>query len=113
MKTKPAELPDVICPKCGYVADCAQGVGRAASEKPYPGALSICFNCGDLAVFTDFLYLREIEPEELVKLPTAIRNTIAAAQNAIRARGPVQPSGSMNSVSPASVPSVSRPEKRS
>lgn len=113
MNTKPAELPDVICPKCGYVADCAQGVGRAANEKPYPGALSICFNCGDLAVFTDFLYLREIEPEEMARLPDGIRATIATAQIMIRARGPVQPSGSVNSVSPASVPSVSRPEKRS
>lgn len=53
------------CPACGYRADRTTGVGNADGASPTPGALSLCIDCGEWAVFeNDFVGLRLRAPSE-------------------------------------------------
>ena len=53
------------CPGCGRVNDLATHAGEINAGGPQPGNLSICFQCGHLAMFCDDMSLRELTDEEM------------------------------------------------
>ncbi len=52
------------CPHCGYQTDCVSSVG--SGRKPGDGNLSLCFECGEWAVFGPDLRLRAPTDKEFV-----------------------------------------------
>lgn len=45
------------CPRCGHTMDCASGL--SGDRPPGPGDISLCINCGGIALYTEDLQLRE------------------------------------------------------
>lgn len=62
------KIPDTDCPYCGRLINAATGVDVGTT--PSPGAVSICFYCGEILVFTDTLSYRKPTPEELIDITT-------------------------------------------
>ena len=62
MKSHP--MPLNTCMACGYAHDAASIVG-AKDHQPRPGDMSVCLNCGHLAVFDDQLRLRALTADEV------------------------------------------------
>ena len=77
-----------FCHVCGYETDAAnslvEGPGR---QLPAPGDLSVCLNCGTLAILAPDMALRAPKPEECGNLPEAA----LVAQFAVRQRGRLAP----------------------
>jgi hypothetical protein len=63
-------IPPVKCPYCGYKMDAATGVFDGEGHSPTPGSISICLNCGKVAVFTEELGMRLPTPEEAIEFAT-------------------------------------------
>ena len=57
------KMPPQMCPACGYVLYAATEAHRG-DDKPSPGNVSICLNCGDVGFFDEFLRLRPPTPTE-------------------------------------------------
>jgi hypothetical protein len=76
------------CRTCGYDFDSATAV--KGDSAPEPGSISICGNCGELAVFEDDRLVREPTEAELAELMASkVWVKVDAAQKLIRAgRGP-------------------------
>jgi len=81
-------LPESSCPRCKYLMDATTPMD-AIKSGPGAGDFTICLNCGTLLRFTDHLYLREMEPEELDELGASQRIMINKAQALIWSRGPL------------------------
>jgi hypothetical protein len=77
-----------FCHVCGYDTDAAnslvEGPGR---QLPAPGDLSVCLNCGTLAILAPDMALRAPKPEDCGNLPEAA----LVAQFAVRQRGRLAP----------------------
>ena len=77
---KTTRTPKNKCPACGYQVDAVSEVdGNAVPEK---GDISICLNCGAIAIFKDDLTLRKPTGEELLKVsldPNVIKHQIHRA----------------------------------
>lgn len=58
------KMKQQMCLKCGYHLDASSAADRS-NDKPEPGNVSICLNCGFLAFFGDDLMLRRPTREEL------------------------------------------------
>ena len=58
------KIPPQMCPKCGYVVSAASATD-GSDDKPEPGNGVFCLNCGELAIFDDFMRLRPPTPTEL------------------------------------------------
>lgn len=69
-------IPTTPCPHCGVQQPMAYAVPGQERNRPHPGALSICIDCGNLSKFGDKL--------ELVALPPAERKDIEASPTAGR-----------------------------
>lgn len=54
-----------ICSKCGYNFDCATDL--RVENRPKPGDWSMCFKCGNIAVFDEQLKVRSATQEELLR----------------------------------------------
>ena len=66
--------------RCGYRLDAATGAFTERAARP--GSVSMCFNCGALAVFDERMELRQPTPEERLRIaldPQVIRLQIARA----------------------------------
>lgn len=60
------ELPDQVCPACGYKQTHASEIeDRGAPEK---GDVSICFSCAQLTIFDADLRLRRATAEDIAEL---------------------------------------------
>jgi hypothetical protein len=66
MKMSATSIGEQRCAKCGYKMD--QASDAFGEDKPKPGDLSVCLNCGAIAVFGENLQLREPTPEEKLKI---------------------------------------------
>lgn len=55
------------CLHCGKILDAASGVDDD-DMPPKPGDVSICFYCGNIAVFGDNLLLRQPTDKEIIAL---------------------------------------------
>ena len=64
MKNHPTK--DQPCINCGEII-CA-ALNTTDNNAPFPGALSICADCGHLMVFADDMSFREPTAEEMVNL---------------------------------------------
>jgi hypothetical protein len=73
-------IPKVHCNVCGYCMN--QSTAAYGDDKPKSGDVSICANCGHIAVFDEQLNLREPTPEEQKELDSDQR--IIHAQILIR-----------------------------
>lgn len=62
-KGRTTELP-MVCPWCGDKHDLASEVSRRG-KTPKPGAVALCVNCGEWAVFDENLALRKPTADEL------------------------------------------------
>lgn len=75
-----------ICSNCHHAIESNTEVG-GDSHLPTPGAISICFYCGQVCVFNDDLSLRKITEEEMDDLRAndhAVYKLIMEAVEAIR-----------------------------
>ena len=52
------------CLSCGVINDAATGVDD--SDKPYPGAITVCLTCGHIMAYADDLGLRELTVQEQI-----------------------------------------------
>jgi hypothetical protein len=57
------KLAPQMCVECGIVLNAVSGTVRP-NEAPTPGCVSLCLNCGHLALFDDNMMLREATQEE-------------------------------------------------
>jgi hypothetical protein len=82
------EIPKSPCPTCGYEVDRATCFTEQASS-PSSGDISVCFECGSIAVYTDALSLRSPTEAEVQKLKadTEVWFEILRVQQHVRARG--------------------------
>jgi len=46
--TQSGEMPPVTCPKCGEVHDGWTNLEEGSEEKPEPGAIIVCGDCGNI-----------------------------------------------------------------
>lgn len=73
-------IPEFRCLKCNYRMDCTtEAFGEGM---PKAGDLSMCMMCGYLMVFNEDLTVRELTPEERVRVksdPNVIRADIVRA----------------------------------
>jgi hypothetical protein len=53
-------IPSFRCPECGYSIDTAGTLDPRGPKvvRPRPGDISVCINCGDVAVFDEALKRR-------------------------------------------------------
>jgi hypothetical protein len=72
-------LPDVRCINCGVILTGAFAVD--ADHKPEPGNISICADCGHIAMFADDLSMRELTAKEQIEIAGDMR--ILMAQRAL------------------------------
>lgn len=56
------------CPSCADMMDKATYTEKDVVKEPYPGALAICFHCGELAIYDQRLRLRKLTERELTDL---------------------------------------------
>ena len=57
-----------ICPYCGTKLDIATKVNNFKIDNesmPKPGAISLCFSCGELSIFNDGLYMRKMTQKDM------------------------------------------------
>lgn len=62
-----AHLPDLSCPYCGELLDCATGAYADQSAVPTDGAVSLCVFCAQPAMFVVSVFgtaVRRATPEE-------------------------------------------------
>lgn len=59
--------PKARCMECGYVLECATHP-EDDNIRPEPGNLSICFNCGNLGIYTEGMFIRNLEEQELEEI---------------------------------------------
>lgn len=93
IKEKIEEVPyntlidNVRCPHCDSLIDIGEALGNA-DKAPEEGDLTVCDNCGELAVFNNELVLRKPTPNEILKLCTDVERSkaIANVQKAIKER---------------------------
>lgn len=86
---KSAEITASACPACGYQVDrTSSTAGEAIS--PRPGDVSLCANCGDIAVFDDTLRVARISPADLRKvMASEVGHKLREIQIYIADRGPL------------------------
>jgi DNA-directed RNA polymerase subunit RPC12/RpoP len=65
---KTTRMPEYRCLDCGAVHDAATNF---AGETPSSGSVSICAECGAIALFDDFLQLRRPTPAERASIERA------------------------------------------
>lgn len=56
------------CPHCGRVNELGTKVSGDGSERPTPGAFSMCFTCGVFSAYDEDLSLRKLNKEEAMGL---------------------------------------------
>lgn len=86
---------EFFCPRCLYgmdtssSADSVFGWGAGEFKPPKSGDVSICLNCGALAIFRDSYSLRAPRPGEILELMKNAKQWehIETLQNTILARG--------------------------
>jgi hypothetical protein len=64
-------LPKVRCRSCHKRLDAASTPDGRDEHRPKPGDFSVCIYCGDVAVFTDSMRLREPTGPEIVDIAGA------------------------------------------
>jgi hypothetical protein len=75
------------CPHCGYLFECASGVGH--DDAPSPGAITVCIHCAGIAIFGEGLAMRKPTLAELTALEgTEAGRHIDRLRSAIRASRP-------------------------
>lgn len=63
------KLPNYHCLDCGREMDAATTVpGLNEDAEPHPGAVSLCLQCGNVAIFADDMTLRPLTDDEVVDL---------------------------------------------
>jgi hypothetical protein len=70
-------IPKQKCPRCGYKLDAT--TSTSGDQKPEPGDLSLCFECGQISVFTENDGMRVPTKDEELELsvdPRVIRAQI-------------------------------------
>jgi hypothetical protein len=77
-----APLPTSKCLACGYDTN-ADRESEGAPIQPSPGDISICFNCGNVAEFSEILTLRPLSQP----LSTAERIEVDPIVKEIKRRG--------------------------
>lgn len=77
---------EITCPACGVVQDAATGVNDNL-QRPQPGSLGICYDCGALVRYEAApggLKLRELEGGEFFDLPLSIQKKMAALSKHVK-----------------------------
>lgn len=75
------------CPHCGYKVDSVTRMGHV--EKPKPGDISICLNCGEFGQFNEQLMLEKApdEADLLLALSDETRQLVVKARELLKLRG--------------------------
>jgi len=71
------------CPYCERRHDLHSGPSKLT-----PGALAVCIDCGEVAVFTDALTLRRMTNAEWLALEPRLRGWLSRVRTHIRERDP-------------------------
>jgi len=71
------KMPAVPCPACDAMLYSASGLSTDAPVTPYPGALTMCDQCGAWLTFTDTLALRLASAEEIEHIDPNLRRLAA------------------------------------
>lgn len=79
-------VPTTICRNCGYCPNEATPADDSNS-KPIPGSVAVCFNCGEISVFTDALGLRPALKNDLETLPKNVVDLLQYTRRIIVTRG--------------------------
>ncbi len=74
-------LEEQVCPHCGHDLDAHSGKNGA----PDPGDISICFYCGELIVFSEYLSLIKCSEEYLTQIDEETLTTVRNIQTKIKA----------------------------
>ena len=61
-------VPPTTCIECGTVNDSAAFASGPGVVRPREGNISMCFECGHLAIYNEDLSLREPTIDEMLKL---------------------------------------------
>lgn len=72
------DMPATSCPGCHGKIEVATGVGT--TNKPSPGAWTVCLYCGSILRFTEVLLLRFATEDEVEKLEPRSRQLLRVAQ---------------------------------
>ena len=88
MKDEAIRTPESRCPQCNYKTGAATQV-HGEEGSPEAGSISVCLNCGQLAVFNADLTLRRMTREEIADTmkDQGAWQTITKAQRMIEQRG--------------------------
>lgn len=79
-----SEVPTCCCLECGHEFNRASDV--VTDNMPAPGDVSVCIECGSIAVFRDDLTLRCITEREILALPLGEISKLQAARTAVLVR---------------------------
>lgn len=78
---KTTKVPEVSCVECGHPFDLATDIATDAT--PAPGDVSLCIECGNVAMFADDLTLRPISEDEIERMPLDHLSSLQRARKAI------------------------------
>jgi hypothetical protein len=67
------KMPAAPCPRCDALLYSATGLSSDTPVRPYPGALTMCDQCGTWLAFTDTLALRLASAEEIEHVDPQLR----------------------------------------
>ena len=77
---KTTHLEKQVCPYCGHILD-----AHSADEGfPAPGDISICFYCGGLNIFSNYLSLIKCKDEDLKSFDSETLEKIKEIQESIK-----------------------------
>ena len=83
--TKDQMLKPYACPFCGAVHECATSA-TDKEERPGVGDISICTDCGQFAVWTEFLDWRKLTLEDMRTIPAELLAQMRFVQKFIQSR---------------------------
>ena len=82
-------IPEEKCSTCGYGMD-ATGVAEVLDSKPGSGDISLCLNCGHIALFNSDLTRREATEKEMEEIKNGSNwPLLEKAWSEIKKRGPI------------------------
>ena len=98
-----SDLPDQICPNCGYKMDAVASIG--AQRIPTKDDVSICNNCGAINLFNDKLQLVKPDDGQLLNIMLdPVWDIVEITQKKIIRRGRINPPSGSH-VGPSAAPS--------
>lgn len=84
-------LPENRCAKCEHpIATVGDGIAGGIKERPAPGYITLCCNCGHVAAFNDDMTLRPATGDEVLSNTPALLGKLWSARVNIMALAKVR-----------------------